>query len=199
MKRKGGSDKALQSDDLGDATLQEALDEDAKSSAGPGRQVFTAAELDVLENLSARRKVLEARSQELDIRENLLRAAQQSVEDKITDLKNIEKTIRVLLGEHTEQEGLKLRRLVRVYEAMKPKDSAKIFEELDIDIVVDVAELMEERRLAPVLANMDPVVAKEITTEIRTRRKLPELEKVDSLPENLVSDGVEEESDAPSG
>ena len=30
---KEGSDKPLQSDDLGDATLQEALDEDAKSSA----------------------------------------------------------------------------------------------------------------------------------------------------------------------
>ena len=63
-----------------DMSSQEALEEDSKSADGPSKPVFTAAELDVLENLSERRKSLDARSAELDIRENLLSAAQKSVE-----------------------------------------------------------------------------------------------------------------------
>tara|TARA_B100002051_G_C16689149_1_gene614430 strand:+ start:98 stop:814 length:717 start_codon:yes stop_codon:yes gene_type:complete len=158
----------------GDATLQDALDEDADSLGGPKKPVFTAAELDILENLSERRKSLDARSSELDIRENLLVATQKSVQEKINELKKIEITIRNLLGQHDKQEKSKLLSLVKVYESMKPKDAARIFEELDLNVVVDVAELMEERRLAPVLANMDPIKAKTVTIEIRTRRKLPD-------------------------
>ena len=67
----------------GAATLQDALDEDANSLDGPKKPVFTAAELDILENLSERRKSLDARSSELDIRENLLVATQKSVQEKI--------------------------------------------------------------------------------------------------------------------
>ena len=128
----------------------------------------------MLENLSERRKSLDARSSELDIRENLLVATQKSVQEKINELKKIEITIRNLLGQHDKQEKSKLLSLVKVYESMKPKDAARIFEELDLNVVVDVAELMEERRLAPVLANMDPIKAKTVTIEIRTRRKLPD-------------------------
>ena len=94
--------------------------------------------------------------------------------EKIEKLKKIEITIRNLLGQHDKQEKSKLLSLVKVYESMKPKDAARIFEELDLNVVVDVAELMEERRLAPVLANMDPIKAKTVTIEIRTRRKLPD-------------------------
>ena len=98
----------------------------------------------------------------------------ECVKESIDELKKIEGSIRNLLGQHDKQEKKKLLSLVRVYESMKPKDAARIFEELDLNVVVDVAELMEERRLAPVLASMDPVKAKTITIEIRTRRKLPE-------------------------
>ncbi len=171
---KSAEDSDAKEDDLGEATLQEALDEDSESLDGPKKPIFTAAELDILENLSERRKSLEARSNELDIRENLLVATQKSVQEKIDELKKIEGSIRNLLGQHDKQEKKKLLSLVRVYESMKPKDAARIFEELDLNVVVDVAELMEERRLAPVLASMDPVKAKTITIEIRTRRKLPE-------------------------
>ena len=194
------SDESIEKDDLGEATLQDALDEDAKLADGPARPVFTPAELDVLENLSARRKILEARSQELDIRENLLTATQMKVEKKIDELKKIEQTIRILLGQHDEQEELKLRSLVKVYEAMKPKDAAKIFEELDLTILVDVAELMEERRLAPVLANMDPVKAKSVTTEIRTRRKLPKQDtEKNTEKDNLAIDKGSNDTELPSG
>ena len=82
---------------------------------------------------------------------------------------------------------------------MKPKDAARIFEELDLNVVVDVAELMEERRLAPVLASMDPLKAKTITIEIRTRRKLPESINVKQKVQNQITEenqSIEKEEEA---
>ncbi len=56
--------------------------------------------------------------------------------------------------------------LVKIYEAMKPKDAARIFEQLDIDTILLVAERMKERRLAPVMAQMNPEKAKDITIKL---------------------------------
>ncbi|WP_419902504.1 magnesium transporter MgtE N-terminal domain-containing protein [Kiloniella sp.] len=56
---------------------------------------------------------------------------------------------------------------------MKPKDAARIFEELDMVVLLDVVERMKERKTAPILASMNPKRAKEITLELAQRRDLP--------------------------
>ena len=56
---------------------------------------------------------------------------------------------------------------------MKPKDAAKIFEELEMTTLLEVAERMKERKLAPVMAKMNPERAREITVELRDLRELP--------------------------
>jgi len=56
---------------------------------------------------------------------------------------------------------------------MKPKDAARIFEELDMAVLLDVIERMKERKSAPILAKMNPVRAKAITLELAQRRELP--------------------------
>jgi flagellar motility protein MotE (MotC chaperone) len=135
---------------------------------------YTAAELEVLQKLSARREQLEARAGELDLRENLLRAAEKRLDDKIGRLKDLEAQIQGLLKQHDEQTEAKLKSLVKMYETMKPKDAARIFEELDLDILLDVAERMREQKMAPILADMSPAKAKEVTVELARRRQLPE-------------------------
>ncbi|MCX8232100.1 MAG: hypothetical protein OTJ45_09795, partial [Alphaproteobacteria bacterium] len=136
-------------------------------------QIFTEAEVQLLQDLAARRELLEARARELDFRENLLEAAEQQIEGQIAELREIEAKINALIQQHDAQEEGKLRSLVRVYETMKPKQAARIFNELDLDILLDVAELMSERRLAPVLAAMTSQRATTVTVEIRTRKQLP--------------------------
>ena len=56
---------------------------------------------------------------------------------------------------------------------MKPKDAARIFEELDMAVLLDVIERMKERKTAPILAQMNPRRAKAITLELAQRRGLP--------------------------
>ena len=88
-------------------------------------------------------------------------------------MKALEEKIQQYLQQHDEQGEQQLKSLVKVYENMKPKDAARIFEQLDLDILLDVAERMREAKMAPILANMDPGKAKQITVELATRRDLP--------------------------
>jgi len=58
---------------------------------------------------------------------------------------------------------------------MKPKDSARIFDELDIEILLEVFERMKSSKSASILAKMKPARAKEITSRIADSREMPEL------------------------
>jgi flagellar motility protein MotE (MotC chaperone) len=62
-----------------------------------------------------------------------------------------------------------------MYETMKPKEAARIFERLDMGVLIDVAKRMQPRKMSAVLAVMDPVAAQELTVELATGDKLPEM------------------------
>ena len=116
---------------------------------------------------------LKARGRELDLRENLLKAAEQQIETKIVELKKVEATIRDLLKKHDDEQESKLRRIVKVYENMKPKQAAPIFNQLNMELLLDVAERMREVKIAPILALMETEKARDMSTQLALRRKLP--------------------------
>jgi flagellar motility protein MotE (MotC chaperone) len=134
---------------------------------------YTPAELEVLQKLSARRDELDARAKEMQMREDMAKAAEARLAKKLAEMKQVQSTIEALLRKYDEQEDAKMRSLVKIYESMKPKDAAKIFEGLDMPILLDVIERMKEKKAADVLANVTPQKAKEITFELAERRKLP--------------------------
>lgn len=129
-------------------------------------------ELQILQSLAQRREALDQRAQELDRRAVLLQAAEARLDDKLAELKDMQATLTKLIRTHDEQQEEKLRSLVKIYENMKPRDASRIFEELDMDILLPVVERMKERKLAPVLASMNPVRAKTITEELARLRQL---------------------------
>ena len=63
--------------------------------------------------------------------------------------------------------------LVKVYENMKAKDAAQIFNTLDMDILIEVMGRMSERKLSPVLAEMDPDRARSVTIFLAEQKSLP--------------------------
>lgn len=135
---------------------------------------FSQAELDVLQRLSERREGLEARGRELDMREGLLKAAEARIDTKVAELKALQTTLEGLLKQYDEQEETKMRSLVKIYENMKPKDAARIFERLDMPVLLEVIERMKEQKIAPIMAEMDPGKAKLVTSELAGRRQIPE-------------------------
>jgi flagellar motility protein MotE (MotC chaperone) len=66
--------------------------------------------------------------------------------------------------------------LVKLYESMKPRDAATIFNDLEMAVLLQVVDRMKEAKAAPVLAAMQPDKARELTAKLadmRTRRDNP--------------------------
>jgi len=145
------------------------LDPGAEPSADkPG-----ALDMAVLKRLNDRRADLDRRGRELDQREALLVATEQRVSQKLTELEAVRNEIQGLLRQVDDKQKAQIDSLVKIYETMKPKEAARIFEALDQPILLDVVERMKEAKTAPILAAMDPMKAREITTALAERRRLP--------------------------
>lgn len=133
---------------------------------------FSAAEQEVLESLLARRKKLEERDRALQLREKLLEAAEKRVEQRIAELKTIEQRIEATFGKQEEESKAQLKNLVSMYQNMKPKDAARIFDRLDMNVMIGVVQQMNARKMAPILAKMDAAVAQRLTVELARRAEM---------------------------
>jgi flagellar motility protein MotE (MotC chaperone) len=142
-------------------------------------RAFSTAEIEVLQSLSKRRDALDQREKQMAEREALLTAAEQEVDKKISELKNMRDELKSLLGQQEKMEEERIVSLVRIYEGMKPKEAATIFNTLDMDILLAVIGRMSERKSGPILASMDPEKARTVTTRLAMQRRLPELNAPD--------------------
>lgn len=131
------------------------------------------AEIEVLQQLSERRKELEKRAAKLDEREQVLKAAEKRLKQDIKRLENLKSEIESLLIDYDEQEDKQVKRLVNIYSNMDEEAAARIFENLEMDILLKVVDRMNERRTAPILAEMQSEKAKELTQKLAERKDLP--------------------------
>lgn len=138
------------------------------------KKQFSQVEVDILETLSARREQLAKWEEDIKTKERVLDATELRLNKKIDETKTLETSVKTLLEEYKKQEDAKIRSLVKIYENMKPKDAARIFDELDMPVLVLVVDTMSERKVAPILANMNPLNAKKLTMELAEDRKLKE-------------------------
>ncbi len=129
----------------------------------------------LLEALSKRREAIDARSAQLDDREQLLKAAEKRMEDRIAELKRLEAAISEADKRKADEEGGKLKELVTMYENMKPKEAARIFEKLDAEVLLDVASRMKPRQLSVVLGLMAPDAAQKLTVSLARRQVAPQV------------------------
>jgi len=135
---------------------------EAKPSLSPGERA-------VLESLAQRRQELETRAREIDVRDSLLKAAEKRIEQRLQELKELEARVNGTISRKDEEEAGKFKSLVGMYENMKPKDAAKVFDRLNMRVLVEVVNKMNPRRMADILAQMTPEVAERLTLEIANR------------------------------
>lgn len=132
-------------------------------------------EIHMLENLLERRVELEKRESNVDMREKLLSATELRIDEKITELKAINANIASLIKQFDVREDKKITSLVKIYETMKAKDAARIFDQLELDILLLVLSRMREAKAAAVIAKMNANKARIVTTELAVRNSLPEI------------------------
>src|SRR5262249_52199529 len=142
-----------------------------QNQQGPGSAPMSVAERALLERLSERREELDARAKDLDMRENLLKAAEKRLETRINELKDLEARVNTALQTKTDGEAARFKNLVTMYESMKAKEAAKIFDRLDMRVLIEVATQINPRRMSDILALMTPEAAEKLTVELAIRAK----------------------------
>jgi flagellar motility protein MotE (MotC chaperone) len=137
--------------------------------AGP----VSSAEREILERLQQRREELDARSRELDIRETLVKAAEKRLEGQLTELKDVKAQIATATQQQDDAETARFKGLVTMYENMKPRDAAKIFNGLDMGVLLQVAGQINPRNMADIMAQMAPDAAQKLTIELASKAEHP--------------------------
>jgi flagellar motility protein MotE (MotC chaperone) len=131
----------------------------------------SAGERALLERLQARRQELDARARELDLRESMLKAAEKKIEKEAA----MEKAEEAQGGAPAERkqkddaDNARFKSLITMYETMKPKEAAKIFDRLDIKILLDVASQMKPQIMSAIMAQMSPDTAERLTVELAAK------------------------------
>jgi flagellar motility protein MotE (MotC chaperone) len=133
----------------------------------------SAAERALLEALRQRRSELEAREAALAEREVLVAAAERRLSARIAEMQALHQRLEAEARQRGEQSEQGMRQLVRLYEGMRPRDAATIFDDLDLAVLIPVLDRMREARAAPVLAAMRPDRARLATTELARHRARP--------------------------
>lgn len=170
--------EASEGEESGEAANNGALviDVENNSDADPFLPKYSDAEIEVLESLAERREQLEERARQLDQRALLLQATERKIEEKMAEMNALRDELKDLLDEQQDLQEDRLKRLVKIYETMKPKDAASIFNELNFNVLLNVLDRMSERKSAPILAAMDPDRARLVSTRLAEQRALPTLE-----------------------
>ena len=121
----------------------------------------SASERAILERLQSRRQELETRAREIDIRESLLKAAEKRIETKVEELKAVESRITTANGQKSEADAARFKGIVTMYEGMKPKDAAKVFDRLEMGVLFDIASQIAPRKMSDILRSEERRVGKE--------------------------------------
>jgi len=132
-------------------------------------KVVSESERAILERLQSRRQELDARAREIDIRENLLKAAETRIADRVKELKETEARIVTKTHEKNDAEAARFKGLVTTYEAMKPKDAAKVFDRLEMSVLYEIASQIAPRKMSDILGQMTPEAAERLTVELARR------------------------------
>jgi flagellar motility protein MotE (MotC chaperone) len=147
-----------------------------------GAALPSGAERAILERLQDRRQELDSRARELDIRESLIQSAEKRMEGRLNELKEVEARIKVETQQKDDAEVSRLKGLITMYENMKPRDAAKIFNGLDGDVLLEVVARINPRQMSEILAQMSPEVAQHLTVELASKAQQAKAESTSDLP-----------------
>jgi len=148
----------------------------------PEENQVSPAEKAILERLQTRRQELEARAREIDIRESLLRAAEQRIQSKTEEMKAIEGRISGAQAAKAEADNARFKSIVTMYENMKPKDAAKVFDRLEMSVLLEIASQIAPRKMSDILGLMTPEAAERLTVELARRAGADKAEASVELP-----------------
>jgi len=160
----GAVSEAIAKDDKPKAEAENAAPDDTKAKTKPG--------VSTTESLSAfQQKEIEIRKREeqLKEKEERLGKLEKEIEQKVKDLLALQKEIQAVRIEKQETQNTKVRGLAKIYGTMKPKEAAKLMENLDDKLVMGIISTMTPDEAAAILALMEVKKAAKISEALSAR------------------------------
>jgi len=90
--------------------------------------------------------------------------------DRVAELLAIQSHLEVLEADRKARETANWVGLVKLYEGMRPRDAAAIFNGLDKPVLLEILDRMKPAKASPVIALMEPESARQVTAELAARR-----------------------------
>ncbi|WP_169728431.1 MotE family protein [Geminicoccus roseus] len=140
--------------ELGSVTLDEIEPAAGDANAGPARMPDLLAV--AAQEVEAQRAALEEREQELSAREEMLRALARRLQAQLAELQGRTRTIEAGQALLVREQQERAERLARLYETMKPKRAATIFDQTPTEDVAAIARRMRDGKAALVIQHMSP-------------------------------------------
>ena len=155
-----------------DANIENLKKTDVSSNIQNDFQL--SSEKQLLQQLRKRRTEIESNKDELPAEKMALESIKQYIDNRLDVLENLQNKLKPQFNNNNQNDGKKIQKLVKVYESMKPKEAAKIFNDLQIGVLVEMTLSMKESRLAAILSEMKPEKARELTSILATQSDIAE-------------------------
>lgn len=170
-----GIDDGMESTNLLEGMLSEENLDDEESDIFDINEL-SHTEIRLLYDLANRRKIMIKQEESLIEREGLLKVAENQLIKKQQQLEAIREQIQALLEQYENAQNEDMKQLRVIYQNMKPKSAAKIFNDMDLETLMDLLRGMPARKVAPIVAAMNPQKARDLTKELSTVETLPDIE-----------------------
>ena len=139
----------------------EVKKEETKAAGeAPKKTEFSQEELNHFAKLNERKHELDAREEELNRMETEIQAQKAEIEKKIQTLDKTRRDISSVLEEKVKTDDKKIETLVQTYSNMKPQQAAKVLEEMNEDLAVEIVGRMKKKNAAEIMNLLKPEKAK---------------------------------------
>ncbi len=156
--------EAIAKDEKTKAVAETAAPVEKAAKSRPG--VSTPDSLSVFQQ-----KEIEIRKREEQVkeREERLGRLEKEIEQKLKDLLALQKEVQSVRAEKQETQNTKVRSLAKIYGTMKPKEAARLMENLDDKLVMGIIATMTPDEAAAILALMEVKKAAKISEALSGR------------------------------
>ena len=144
------SEKTAKSAATESGTAAKAAATEGASTKAKGAK-WTAEELSFLSKLEDRKKQLDRREAHLNEVDKELQKQKKELDRKIDKLAKMRKEIAKMLQNKIQLDQKKIDKLVQFYSNMKPAQAAKIFEDINEDLAVEVLARMKKKNAANIM------------------------------------------------
>ena len=132
----------------------------------PSDPLTATALQELADELGRHQAALAEREHRVALREAVLAAVAERIDQQLTRLEAVKGELERLNGAVAAENRAKIAQMVKVYEAMKAKSAAAVFEPMPLELLLPIVRGMRETKVAAIVAEMDPAKARALTAEL---------------------------------